>query len=554
MMWLATATDNHERPILEGKHPSWGPSGDRFAYVAAGTEGRRDVFEVTLDGAIVNLTRSGGAESRPAWAPDGSTIAFARGVADETEIVVLDVVSGSQTVLPGSEGARAPTWSPVGDRIAFTRDTGDADALFVADRATGAVEQLDTSGLDVGSAAWSPDDDVIALAGSTGGETDLFMLDMATGSVEQITHDDAIDAHPRWSPDGTSLYFSKREGAKWISHRLEVATRGIVKVGLRNASEVTPQPCLSTCAETSLERRSSAIRLSLTKRSLSVRAQGTIKHVSAGRVFLLLEERRKSRFASYSSTFADIDGEGFTRSLDNPYSGECRVRVAFPGGMGVMPERQKETFDCYRPPSGSRPGDLHVVKGSSPASGPGPVRRFKIAVERRTEVYPPAFADVVEKILYDRRSWGGGGHLGMKRVDSGDADIVVTLATPKTVDRLCAPLATEGKYSCWNGSRAVINVDRWLQGSNTYKGRRRQYRRYLINHEVGHGLGHGHRQCPAGDAARPVMMQQTGSLKGCGRAWWPAAWEKDATPGAGARAIPRPDSTQDVTSATEWLE
>lgn len=40
------------------------------------------------------------------------------------------------------------------------------------------------------------------------------------------------------------------------------------------------------------------------------------------------------------------------------------------------------------------------------------------------------------------------------------------------------------------------------------------YRMYIINHEVGHFLGHGHKN-NLRQAIAPVMMQQTLGLKGC---------------------------------------
>ncbi|HNV16021.1 MAG TPA: DUF3152 domain-containing protein, partial [Dermatophilaceae bacterium] len=75
--------------------------------------------------------------------------------------------------------------------------------------------------------------------------------------------------------------------------------------------------------------------------------------------------------------------------------------------------------------------------------------------------------------------------------------------------------------SCWWGGRAVLNLHRWVRGSATYGTDLTSYRTYLVNHEVGHGLGHRHVSCPAPGRPAPIMVQQTLGLEGC-RAWpWP---------------------------------
>jgi Protein of unknown function (DUF3152) len=168
-----------------------------------------------------------------------------------------------------------------------------------------------------------------------------------------------------------------------------------------------------------------------------------------------------------------------------------------------------------------------TVPGTSAVAGTGPLRRFAVDVESGVGVEPRSFADAVQAILLDPRGWtGAGGRLALQRVDSGDVDIRVTLARPRTVDRLCFPLHTAGFADCFNKGRAVINVDRWTRGSVSYAGDLRDYRDYLINHEVGHGLGHDHKQCPGSGRRSFVMMQQTGTTFGCRRQPWPRVSEQ----------------------------
>ncbi len=166
-------------------------------------------------------------------------------------------------------------------------------------------------------------------------------------------------------------------------------------------------------------------------------------------------------------------------------------------------------------------GRTAVVAGSGPVRGEGPLQRYTVEVEGGLGVDPAAFAAAVETTLADPHSWGAGGRLSFRRVEAGPVAFRVVLASPDTTDRLCRPLDTGGSYSCANEGRAVINARRWLRGADAYGGDLAGYRQYVVNHEVGHTLGHGHARCPASGAPAPVMVQQTKGLGGCAKNPWP---------------------------------
>ncbi|MCW2616403.1 MAG: uncharacterized protein JWN08_3397 [Frankiales bacterium] len=165
-------------------------------------------------------------------------------------------------------------------------------------------------------------------------------------------------------------------------------------------------------------------------------------------------------------------------------------------------------------------GAFSTVPGGSSTTGAGPLLTYRVELEAGLGLDPVGVARSVDTTLADPRSWTSGGRRSLRRV-AGEADLRVSLASPATVDRLCAPLRTLGRYSCANGDRVVLNVARWLTGVPAYEGRLEEYRDYLVNHEVGHVLGFGHAPCPGAGQVAPVMLQQSIGLDGCTRGPWP---------------------------------
>ena len=168
------------------------------------------------------------------------------------------------------------------------------------------------------------------------------------------------------------------------------------------------------------------------------------------------------------------------------------------------------------PESGS--GGFRIAPG---ANGPSNAQTYQVEVEGGLPFHVAEFARTVDLTLADPRGWSAESRNRLARVDAG-GDIRVLLASPVTADRLCAPLDTEGRLSCRNGANVVINAWRWVNGGPGYDNNISDYRRYVINHEVGHALGYPHVGCPRPGALAPVMLQQTLGLEGCRPNAWPA--------------------------------
>ncbi|WP_435797958.1 DUF3152 domain-containing protein [Streptomyces klenkii] len=174
-------------------------------------------------------------------------------------------------------------------------------------------------------------------------------------------------------------------------------------------------------------------------------------------------------------------------------------------------------------------GSFETVGGHDSAPGRGDVLRYRVDVEKGLPLDGELFATAVHRTLNDERSWGHGGTRTFERVSSGHADFVITLATPGTTAVWCAKSGldtTEDNVSCDSAAtdRVMINAYRWAQGAPTYGDKIHAYRQMLINHEVGHRLGHDHETCGKEGALAPVMMQQTKFLTTDGVTCRPNPW------------------------------
>lgn len=174
-------------------------------------------------------------------------------------------------------------------------------------------------------------------------------------------------------------------------------------------------------------------------------------------------------------------------------------------------------------------GSVHPVAiPAAPWRTDGRAVRLSVEIEDGLVTDEQAFAATVAAVLSDARGWQPADNVHFVPVSPQEVlagarvDIRVTLATPTYTNKLCGPLQTgTAKVSCWWGGRAVINLHRWIRGATSYGPDMKGYRTYLLNHEVGHGLGHRHVACAGAGKPAPIMLQQTLRLDGC-TAWpWP---------------------------------
>jgi hypothetical protein len=122
------------------------------------------------------------------------------------------------------------------------------------------------------------------------------------------------------------------------------------------------------------------------------------------------------------------------------------------------------------------------------------------------------FKDEVAAYLADPDGWVSQGYR-----------FIYTSKNPNIFIELCHPntIATNGcedsELSCaeMGGHRMYLNSERWIRNGSKSKLNLKNYRQYMVTHEMGHILGYDHVKCPGKDSPAPVMMQQTLGIGEC---------------------------------------
>lgn len=163
---------------------------------------------------------------------------------------------------------------------------------------------------------------------------------------------------------------------------------------------------------------------------------------------------------------------------------------------------------------------LPDITAPEPPPPPKPVVTYDVMTRGVITAELADFKALVSQTLNDSRGWARLGVTFREVAANGRLTIALSQAAQMTsFSPTCDTV-----YSCAVGRYVIINQDRWLSASQPWNAAGlslRDYRHLVVNHEVGHWLGHDHPPCPGPGQPAAVMQQQSLDLGGCVFNPWP---------------------------------
>jgi len=136
-------------------------------------------------------------------------IAFASDREGSADVYLMNADGSGVEQLAGGIGAQTyPAWSPDGTRIVYNSELFDRTNIYVMNADGSSVKRLTRGKVLDGYPTWSPDGKKIAFMSDRDGDFAIYVMYPDGSGIARVTDDEDTHDYPAWSPDGTKLLYN----------------------------------------------------------------------------------------------------------------------------------------------------------------------------------------------------------------------------------------------------------------------------------------------------------------------------------------------------------
>jgi Tol biopolymer transport system component/DNA-binding winged helix-turn-helix (wHTH) protein len=199
--------------------PTWSPDGRRVAFYRHIDDGSAIYVVPALGGTQqrLHVGRSSPWATGLNWSPDGKVLAFSEGQEDKNRawialLSIADSTTRRLTSPSGQEYDSAPAFSPDGSAVAFVRGivAGAVSDLYVMPAAGGTPKRLTNDNTWIrGALTWTPDGREIVFSSARGGLDALWRVSATGGTPQPVAGVGVVAWSPSISPKGNQLVYQQ---------------------------------------------------------------------------------------------------------------------------------------------------------------------------------------------------------------------------------------------------------------------------------------------------------------------------------------------------------
>jgi TolB protein len=180
--------------------------GKRYALQVADADGYNPQTVVSSNEPIIS----------PAWAPDGTKLAYVSFEKKKPIVFVQSLMSGNREMVANYKGNNsAPAWSPDGSKLAIVLTYGANSQIYTIDSNGGNLKQITKSTAIDTEPAFSRDGNWIYFSSDRGGKPQIYRVPVGGGDASRVTFEGAYNVSPRFSPDGKSMVYIRNDGGRF---------------------------------------------------------------------------------------------------------------------------------------------------------------------------------------------------------------------------------------------------------------------------------------------------------------------------------------------------